>query len=72
MTFTVEETGDVFTFSSPVMFNTTRSQGLDMIAWCNKELGKQNTAWGLDYSHPGIQWWFRHQDDYVKFMLTWA
>ena len=67
--YTVVATGEVFLYGTPVIYDTRR--GIEIVTWCRQELGEINTTWGLYYA-GGAQWWFKYEEDWVRYMLTWG
>jgi hypothetical protein len=70
MSFSVDETGLVFDYGTSVQPIST-TDGIRMLGWLNREVGDMNVVWGICYHKTGLQFWFRNQDDFVRFMLTW-
>ena len=61
---------EVFEYGTPEKYLSKRD-GLARVDWLVNEVGDLNKDWTMYYT-GGVQFWFKRQEDFVKFSLFWT
>jgi hypothetical protein len=61
---------EVFEYGMPAQ-NLSKPDGLARVDWLMTEVGELNKEWTMQYT-GGVQFWFKRQEDFVKFSLFWT
>jgi hypothetical protein len=69
--YRVSETGNVFKYPSPRL-SINPVSGIKLADWCRIEVGEYGTLWGIWLEDGAAVWWFMHEEDAMRFSLTWC
>ena len=61
---------EIFEYGTPGKYLSKRD-GLARIDWLMTEVGENNKDWTMHYWDAGVQFWFKRQEDFVRFSMFW-
>ena len=62
---------EVFEYGTPNE-SFGKPEGLRIVEWLMNEVGEHDKDWTIHYDGGFVQFWFKRQEDFVKFSLFWS
>ena len=68
---------EVFEYGTPARYYT-KQEGLARVDWLVAEVGEHDFTWTMHYASTsnhgfeGVQFWFKRQEDFVRFSMFWS